>query len=341
VNRAFPALAERPRLAALLAAVSLSFSGIFYRLAHVSPETASFFRSVYGLPLLLAATIVERRVAGPLPRRQRFLAAAAGVFFAADLLLWHHSIDAVGAGLATVLGNLQVVVVALATWALFGERPPGRTLAALPIVLAGVGLIGGVLGGGTYGSDPPLGVSLGILTAISYAGYLILIRRISRRHTAEPIAISTASTAVVTGVVGLLVGRLDVVPSLPAHAWLILLGLTAQSAGGLLITLSLPRLPAVVTSIILLAQPVMSVVLAMLLLGEAPSPAQLLGVGLVLGGIAVATIPLPGSGRRVRQREPETRASAIGLDADPSTGLLDDLLDDGKADARSPGRPVP
>ena len=294
VGAAFPALAARPRLAALLAAASLSFSGIFYRLAHVSPETASFFRALYGLPLLLAATVIERRIAGPLPRRERLLAAAAGVFFAADVLLWHHSIDAVGAGLATVLGNLQVVVVALVTWLLFGERPPERTLAALPIVLAGVVLIGGVLGGGTYGADPPLGVALGILTAISYAGYLILIRRVGRRHTAEPIAISTASTALVALAVGVAVGRLDIVPSLPAHAWLVLLGLTAQSAGGLLITLSLPRLPAVVTSIILLAQPVMSVVLAMLLLGEAPSPGQLLGVGLVLAGIAVATVNVPG-----------------------------------------------
>jgi drug/metabolite transporter (DMT)-like permease len=293
VDGAFPSLAARPRVSALLAAVSISFSGIFYRFAHVSPETASFFRAVYGLPLLVAATVFERRAAGPLPRREQALAALAGVFFAADLLFWHHAIDYVGAGLATVLGNLQVVVVALAAWLLFGERPPGRTLVALPIVLVGVVLIGGVIGSGAYGTDPLLGVALGILTAIAYGGYLIVMRRVSRRHTAEPIAISTASTAVVAAVVGMLVGRLDVVPSLPAHAWLVLLGLTAQSAGGLLITLSLPRLPAVVTSIILLSQPVMTVIFAMVLLGESPSPTQLVGVGLVLAGIAVATVTVP------------------------------------------------
>jgi drug/metabolite transporter (DMT)-like permease len=293
VKNAFPLLAARPRLSALLAAVSISFSGIFYRFAHVSPETASFFRAVYGLPLLIVAVAVERRAAGPLPRRRQLYAVLAGVFFAADLLFWHHAIDYVGAGLATVLGNLQVVVVALAAWLLFGERPPGRTVVALPIVLFGVVLIGGVIGSGAYGSDPLLGVALGILTAIAYGGYLIVMRRVSRRHTAEPIAISTATTAVVAAVVGVLVGRLDIVPSLPAHAWLVLLGLTAQSAGGLLITLSLPRLPAVVTSIILLSQPVMTVVFAMVLLGESPSPTQLVGVGLVLAGIAVATVTVP------------------------------------------------
>jgi len=74
-------------------------------------------------------------------------------------------------------------------------------------------------------------------------------------------------------------------------AWLAVLGLTSQSLGYLLISLSLSRLPAVLTSIILLAQPVMTVGLGIVLLAEAPSVTQLLGVVLVIGGIGVATIP--------------------------------------------------
>ena len=77
-----------------------------------------------------------------------------------------------------------------------------------------------------------------------------------------------------------------------------MLGITAQAAGYLLISLSLPRLPAVVVSIILLAQPVMSVGLAMLIVGETPSSAQLLGVAMVVGGIALATVPMRGWSRR-------------------------------------------
>ena len=41
---------------------------------------------------------------------------------------------------------------------------------------------------------------------------------------------------------------------------------------------------------ILLSQPVMTVGLSIVLLGEAPSAAQLIGVGLVIGGIAIATL---------------------------------------------------
>ena len=293
-------LAAHPRLTALLGALSISFSGILYRLSEVSPETGTFFRALYGLPILLVAAYAERRVRGPMSRKGIGLAAFAGVLFAADLLTWHYAIEAVGAGLATVLGNLQVVVVGFLAWVLFGERPSARTLLALPVILVGIVLIAGVLGGDNYGADPTLGVLLGVLTALSYGAYLIVIRHVGRRRAAEPVAISTTSTAVVALAVGVALGTIDLAPSWPAHGWLILLGISAQSAGYLFISLSLPRLPAVVTSIILLAQPVLAVILAMLLIRETPSVPQLLGVALVIAGIALATLPLAAIRGRLR-----------------------------------------
>jgi drug/metabolite transporter (DMT)-like permease len=292
MHRLIGGLSERPRLTALLGAFCIAFSGILYRFADVTPETASVFRCLYGLPLLALAAAVEQRRFGPLSRRAVGLAVVAGVFFAADLLFWHHSIDAVGAGLATVLGNLQVVIVAIAAWLLFGEKPSRRTLAAIPLILAGIALISGVVGADSYGRDPTLGVLLGVLTAIAYAGYLIVIRRVGGNRSAGPVAIATASTALVALLAGGLIGGLDLLPSWPAHGWLVLLGISAQSAGYLLISYSLPRLPAVATSIILLVQPVIAVFLAIGLLAEAPSIAQLAGVGLVIGGIALASIKL-------------------------------------------------
>jgi drug/metabolite transporter (DMT)-like permease len=281
----------------------IAFSGIFYRYAEVSPSTGVVFRCLFGLPVLVAVAVLEQRRYGPLPATTVRLAALAGVFFAGDLLFWHHAIEAVGAGLATVLGNLQVLVVGLVAWLVLRERPSRSVFAALPVVLVGVALISG-LGGGAYGKDPVLGVALGLGTACCYAGYLLVIRRGGRdlRRPAGPVAIATASTALVAAVIGWVGGDLDLVPAPASLAWLALLGLTSQSAGYLLISLSLPRLPAVVTSIILLTQPVVSVVLAMVLLGESPSWIQLSGVALVVGGIAIAT--LSGRGRSaIRRRE--------------------------------------
>jgi drug/metabolite transporter (DMT)-like permease len=251
------------------------------------------FRALFGLPLLGLVAFLEHRRYGGLPSRTVRLALLAGVFFAGDLLFWHHAIEAGGAGLARVLGNLQVLIVGGVAWLAFGERPSRNTFFALPVVLVGIALISGAIGGRAFGANPGLGVVLGVATAFCYAGYLLIIRRGGRdlRRPAGPVAIATVSTAVVAALVGLAMGDLDPTPAPASLAWLAVLGLTSQSLGYLLISLSLSRLPAVLTSMILLAQPVMTVVLGIVLLHEAPTANQLLGVGLVIGGIAVATVP--------------------------------------------------
>ncbi|HEX5015442.1 MAG TPA: DMT family transporter [Candidatus Limnocylindrales bacterium] len=277
----------------MLGAMSIAFSGIFYRWSEVSPSTGTFYRCLFGLPFLAAVAYVERRKFGPLPRATVRLALIAGIFFAGDLTFWHHAIEFVGAGLATVLGNLQVLIVALVAWAVFGERPPRSVILALPIVLFGVVLISGIIGTGAYGSAPVIGVLLGIATALCYSGYLLIIRRGGRdlRRPAGPVAISTLSTTLCAAAAGVVIGDIDFTPGAESLFWLAALGITSQFLGYLLISLSLPRLPAVVTSIILLTQPVATVALAYVLLGETPSAAQLAGVGLVIGGIAIATVP--------------------------------------------------
>ena len=135
-------------------------------------------------------------------------------------------------------------------------------------------LISGAIGGDAYGADPGLGVVLGIGTAMCYAGYLLVIRRGGRdpRRPAGPVAIATVLCALAAAGAGAVYGDLDMAPPVESLAWLALLGVTSQSAGYLLISISLPRLPAVITSIILLAQPVMTVVLSVILLGETPRP---------------------------------------------------------------------
>ena len=256
----------------------------------MSPSTGVVFRCLYGLPLLLLAAWLEWRSDGPMGRRTIGLSALAGLFFAADLLTFHYVVDDIGAGLATVMGNLQVVIVALVAWLIWGERPRREVLIALPVMLIGVVLISGVIGGIPYGANAQLGVAIGLITAASYAGYLLVIRRASpTSRPAGPVAVATFACMLAAGLFGTVVGDLDLVPSMPAHAYLLAYGVTSQSIGYLLIQVSLPRLPAVLTSAILLAQPVMTVILAIILLGEAPSPGQITGVLLVVLGLALAT----------------------------------------------------
>jgi len=290
-GRALP-LGERPVLAAVLGALCIAFSAILVRLAESEPATVAFYRCAWALPLLGALAWRERRLYGPAGRGSRRLAVLAGVFFGLDLIAWHHSIEGVGAGLATVLGNLQVVLVGVGAWLALGERPDRRLLVAIPIVLGGVVLISGVVGEGAYGDDPALGVLFGVLTAISYAVFILVLRHAGgdTRRPAGPLFDATAAAAVVALVLGFPLGEIDLLPGWEAIAWLVTLALTSQVVGWLLISVSLPRLPAALTSVLLTIQPVGSVLLGVVLLAEAPSSFQVAGVAVVLGGILVATL---------------------------------------------------
>jgi drug/metabolite transporter (DMT)-like permease len=299
-------LAARPVLAAVLGALTIAFSAIFVSLADVTPATAAIFRCAYALPPLALLAWYEQRRYGPRAAGQARLAWIAGAFFAADLVLWHHAIEQVGAGLATVLGNTQVVIVPLAAWLILGEKPGARVAASVPVVLIGVVLISGVVGGGEpFGRDPVLGVLLGIATGFAYAGFLLVQRRANADHRrpAGPLFDATLSAAIVSLLIGLPLGEVDLVPTWPAHGWLLLLGLLVQVVGWLLISISLPRLPAAITSVVLTIQPVGSVLLGIWILSEAPSPFQLLGVAFIVAGLLMTTLRVRIRGWRRAQPE--------------------------------------
>jgi drug/metabolite transporter (DMT)-like permease len=281
------ALSQRPAAAAVAGALTIAFSAILVELADVEPATAAIFRCADALPVLGVLAWLEDRRHGRRPARERWLAIPAGIFFAADLIFWHHAIQDVGAGLATVLGNLQVIVVPFVAWAVLGERIQTRLLAALPLVCSGVVLISGVLETGAYGDDPLRGVVFGFLTGLTYAGFLLVLRQAGAdlRRPAGPLFDTTAVAAVVAVIAGVAIGEADLVPAWPSHGWLVVLALTSQVIGWLLITVSLPRLPAALTSVTLTIQPVGSVLLGVVLLGEDPSALQLAGVACIVAGL--------------------------------------------------------
>ncbi len=200
----------------MLGAVAIAFSSILVRLSHASPSTAAIFRCAYALPLLGLLAWWEDRRYGPRTWRERRFALFAGVFFAADLILWHNSIEDVGAGLATVLANVQVVLVPLVAWAVLAERPGRRVLAALPVALFGVVLISGVLEHGAYGRAPTRGALFGLGAGVAYVGFLLLLRRggADLRRPAGPLFDATFVGAVFASIAGVVIGDAHFVPQL-------------------------------------------------------------------------------------------------------------------------------
>ncbi|MFL5862169.1 MAG: DMT family transporter [Solirubrobacteraceae bacterium] len=285
------AIAGHERSYALLGAVTIAFSSILVRLSHASPSTAAIFRCVYALPVLGLLAFIEDRRFGARSWHERRAGLLAGIFFTADLILWHHSIGDVGAGLATVLANIQVVLLPLVAWALLAEPPGRRVLLALPVSLLGVLLISGVLEHGAFGRNPARGTLFGIGAGVAYVGFLLMLRRggADLRRPAGPLCDATCVAAVLCVAVGLVIGDAQLVPSWPGAGWLIILALSSQVLGWLLISASLPRLPAAMTSVLLTVQPIGSVALAALIFAENPSVLQLVGVVLVLAALVAAS----------------------------------------------------
>lgn len=273
-------------------------------------------RCGFALPVLAALAWLERRRgAASLSRRGRWLARIAGVFLAADLIVWSHSIADIGAGLGTVVTNLQVVIVALLAWAVLGERPQRSLLLALPVMLGGLALVGGLAGTGGYGAHPALGVAFGIGVAVLYAVYILMLRQATARGgpaagrppVAAPLLEATVGATAGAALLGLALRDFRLGPAWPALGWLVLLAMTSQVLGWLLITMSMPKLPAWLVGALLLVQPAGSLALGALVLGERPSLPQLAGVTVMLAGVLIAA-----SGGRYSRRRTRIMRQAAG-----------------------------
>lgn len=278
-------------IAALIGAIIISFSAVFFTLSEVSPVTGAFYRSAYALPVLLVLWWI-RRGEDHRPGSRRWIAFGAGLALGLDVIAWHTSIEFIGAGLATLLANSSVIFVAVAAWVLQGEKPSRQVLIAIPFVLVGIGMVSGIGQQGAFGEDPLLGTALALLAAMLYAFFILGFRHSNdiRAPAAGPLMEATAGALLMTLVFGILGPGIEFGFSLPSHGWLLALGLGSQVVGWLLIGFALPRLPAVETATIILIQPALTLVWGALIFSERPSGVQILGALVVLAGVAFVAI---------------------------------------------------
>src|SRR3954452_8755631 len=278
-------------LLALLGILSISFSAIFVRLSAASPVTATFFRGAYAAPVLAILWLAQRS-RDRRGSRERWLVIVSGLLLAVDLDLWHESIALLGAGLGTVIANAQVVFVAGAAWVLYGERLTAARVVTIATVLGGVVLTSGLARHDAYGTQPVLGAVIGMLAAVVYAAFILLYREANR--TAGP-----RSGPLLDSTLGMIAGalvsavfdpRFTLIPGVGATVWLVLLSIGSQVIGWLLIGTALPKLQVVETSVLLLGQPVFTVIWGVLLFNERLSALQWLGSAIVLAGVGVLSM---------------------------------------------------
>lgn len=282
----------RAYAALVLAVGGITWSAIFVRWAGAPGPVSAFYRVLIAaavlVPWRLAVSPTPRTASASGPRGARWIAVAGGVFFALDLALWNTAVMQTQAAVASLLGNLTPVFVALLSWVVLARRPPRPFWAGLVLSLIGCSLtvrthLAADVGPGTLAGD-----ALAIAASSFFAAYLLTTERI--RAAMDTLTFNTlaiAGSVVTLGVIcawrGLpLVGY-------PPRTWLALagLGLVSQLGAYYALVYALGHLPATVTSVSLLAQVPGTAILAALLLGEPLSASQIAGTAIVLAGIFI------------------------------------------------------
>jgi len=281
-----------PLLSGVVGVFLISWSPVFVVLSGATPGAAAFYRVLFGAALLSLYGLVRRDGIRP-TRRSALLASVSGLFLALDLQFLHESIVRIGPGLAPLLANLQVIVLAVFGAMVFRERLTRRALLAVPLALAGLTL---TVKDSWWSVGPVYrrGVLFGLLTAVCYAGFLLLLRA---AHQASPRAsrsrhLACASLAAVAlqGVLQLSVGAVLRAPTAAGWGYLILYAVSSQFLGWILITVALDSLPVIRLGLVLLLQPVLSLTWDWLLFGRSLSPIEALGVAIALAGILLGNL---------------------------------------------------
>ena len=280
-------------LALFIGAVTIAFAPILVRLSEVGPSATGFHRFLLAIPLYWAIAATLPRPAGaegserPGTLRDFVLIAMAGVYLAADVAVWHYSIQMTTVANSTLLANVAPVFVVLGGWLLFRTRVTGTYLIGLAAAMTGVFILSRA--SLSLSQDHFIGDLLGILTAVFYAAYQMSVERLRKRFSTVTIMkYAIPVSALVMLPVALASGE-DLLPvTLAGWGFLIALAAGPQVFGQGLIAWALAHLPVAFASVSLLVQPVTAALVAWALFGEHIGLQQGIGAVIVLGGIMLA-----------------------------------------------------
>lgn len=268
-------------------ALIISFSSVFVKVSQVAPEVSAFYRVFFGCLFLVPACWFRGEFRGG-RLKNSMIAVLAGLAFSADLFCWHFAIKYVGPGLATILGNCQVFILALAGWLLYRERLRASFVLSIFLAMSGLYMIIG-LDNGVLTSQYLVGIGMGILTAIAYACFLLLIRHAQSRDSQPPLfyyqVIVTVSSSLWLGAAVLGMGESFAIPTQSSLAALVGLGGLCQALAWAMISYFLPRVPASRAGLILLLQPSLSFAWDVLLFDRQTGVMGWVGVCVVLAAI--------------------------------------------------------
>ena len=274
-------------LSLIFGAVMISFSGVWVKVAHVTPNVSAFYRVFFGAIILLGATLYRRELKW-LGIRQLILNLLCGFLFALDLWFYHYCIEYVGPGLGTIIPNFQVFI--LAGFGILFLREPLRWifLLSLPMAFGGLLMIVGV-NWAHLEKFYRIGVYFGLAAAVCYAGFLLTLRKLQTDQIGVSffyvLMMVSFTTVIFLGAEIYHSDSTFKIPDLQSLLALAALALFSQSVGFILITNALPKIRASLSGLILLLQPALAFVWDVLFFQRPTTLVNWLGVMLALAAI--------------------------------------------------------
>ncbi|OGR24451.1 MAG: hypothetical protein A2277_02385 [Desulfobacterales bacterium RIFOXYA12_FULL_46_15] len=273
-----------PVVLLIISAVIISFSSVFVKTSHVPSTVSAFYRVCFGSFFLIIACIAGKEFKKR-SLKNNFLAILCGLFFALDLWAWHMSIQYVGPGLATILGNCQVFVLSMTGFFVFKEKISLKFILSLPMAFTGLLLI---IGMDLEKLSPQyrIGILLGFATAAFYSMFLLLLRKIQSDQKDFSLfyylMLLSVACSVFLGAQIHLSGASFRIPDLSTLLSLVCLGLFIQTLAWVAISNSLPKVRASHAGLILLMQPALSFVWDVIFFNRQTGITGWTGVGIVL-----------------------------------------------------------
>lgn len=284
-----------PILVLAFGATCISFAAIFPKMlgSSMGPTATGFWRVFLGAGFLFAWAVATRQRL-VLPRAIFGWSVLAGFIFFLDLFLWHRSIIYSGAGMATILANIQVFVTAVLSYFVFREKLSIKFFAAATGAMVGIVLLIGVGSNFEFTRLYLTGILLGILTGFAYASYIIVMKLAGQVRGRPDSRVLMAWTSLFTAFfLAVASGWEEAVfmpPDLYSLGILAALALVAQTLGWWSITVSLPQLDASRSGLILLLQPILATVWGYLFFAENLTPVQLFGAAVTLTAIYIGSV---------------------------------------------------
>jgi len=276
---------------AITGACIISFSPIIAKLSSLPSTTEAFYRMLFGgIALCIIAILLRAKFWQGW--RPILYAIACAFFFAGDLYFWQLSIENVGPGLATILGNLQVFILTIVGVLAYRETITIRTIVAFPLALLGLIML---VGADWHTLSPAYRIGLyeGFIAALFYSGFVITLRKAQKDQDHLPpssnLVMICGMAVVMLGILAFFQNESLIIHITSNWLWMILYGVLCQAFAWLLISKGLPNIPISYTGYILLLQPALAFIWDIVIFKRPTPPIEIAGAIITIFAIYLST----------------------------------------------------